>query len=75
MRKSQLFGLLLWRAGLLLAGSYGTFRVARITWDHWSLPPQLDWGLAFLATGAAFVAGSFVAERLHDRSIEGSFEE
>ncbi|MEM9800495.1 MAG: hypothetical protein AAGA20_09215 [Planctomycetota bacterium] len=75
MRRSQLFGLLLWRAGLLLLGSYGTLRIARLAWEHLDLPPQLDWGLGFVAAGALLVAASFVLERLSDRRTEGSLTE
>ncbi|MEM1449685.1 MAG: hypothetical protein AAF957_28855 [Planctomycetota bacterium] len=71
MSRTQLVGLLLWRAGLLLAGSYTAFRLARLAWEHLDLPAQLDWGLGLVATGVLMVGGSFVAERLADRRVEG----
>ncbi|MEM9382470.1 MAG: hypothetical protein AAGB93_21130 [Planctomycetota bacterium] len=75
MSRIQLVGLLLWRAGLLLAGSYTAFRLARLAWEHLDLPAQLDWGLGLVATGALMVAASFVAERLVDRRAEGALGE
>ena len=75
VRKSQLFGLLLWRAGLLLVASYSAFRIARLAWDHLDLPPQLDWGLGFVATGALLVAASLLAERVVDSRDEGALGE
>lgn len=75
MKKSQLFGLLLWRAGLLLAASYTGFRAVRLAWGHLDLPPLVDWGLGCVATGVLLVAASFIAERMHDSREEGSLAE
>ena len=74
MRRSQLFGLLLWRAGLLLVGSYGALKLVRLAWEYWALPAQLEWGLSFLAAGALLVGGSIIAERIADRREEGALE-
>ena len=75
MKRSQLLGLFLWRAGLLLVGSYAVVRGVRIAWRHVDLPAQLDWGLSFLAAGALLVAGSVVAERVQDYRREGPLGE
>jgi hypothetical protein len=75
VKRSQLLGLFLWRAGLLLVGAYAVIRGVRIAWGHLDLPAQLDWGLSFLAAGALLVAGSVVAERLRDRRAEGALGE
>ena len=75
MKRSQLLGLFLWRAGLLLVGSYAVIRGVRIAWQHVDLPAQLDWGFSFVAAGAVLVAGSIVAERLQDRREEGTLGE
>ena len=75
MRRSQLLGLFLWRAGLLLVGSYAAFRAVRLAWKHLDLPPQIDWGLAFVAAGLLLVAVSLIAERVQDRRSEGALTE
>lgn len=74
MRRSQLVGLLLWRSGVLLVGSYGAIQLARIAWEYWVLPPQLEWGLTFVVVGIFLVGGSIVAEAVVSRREEGTLE-
>ncbi len=67
----QAAGLLLWRTGLLLAGSYSFFRVARIALQYAELPLQLEIGVGLALAGAALVMASLVWERALDARAEG----
>ena len=70
IRPSQLVGLVLWRAGVLLLGSYSFFRVARLALRYIDLPLQIEIGLGLALTGAALVLASFVTERVRDARAE-----
>ena len=72
MHRSQLFGLVLWRTGLLIVAGYSVWRVARQVLRFVDLPAQLETGLGFIVTGAVFVVVSLVAERVMDRKHEGT---
>ena len=75
MTKTQILGLFLWRAGLLLVGSYSVLRLARLALTRLDLPAVLDWGLGLIATGTIFVAISFILERSADMKAEGGLKE
>ena len=66
----QMVGFLLWRSGLILVASYSVYRVARIALAHADLPLQLEVGFGLTATGAVFVMGSLIAERIVDARSE-----
>ena len=70
MRPTQLVGLFLWRAGLLLASSYSLYRVSEIALEYVDLPAQVKVGVSLAAAGAMMVLGSLVAERVVDARAE-----
>lgn len=67
----QLVGLLLWRAGLLLAASSGLYHTIEFGLRFIDLPRQLEIGLGLVVAGAVLVLGSFVMERFVDYRAEG----
>ena len=67
----QIAGLLLWRMGLLLAGSTGVYRVARFLLQFVELPIQLEIGLGLVFSGAVFFMASLILERIVDAKTEG----
>ena len=73
MKKSQLLGLLLWRAGILFLGGYLLFlglRFAlRIT------DPMLEVGVALVVAGGLFVLVSVVREQIEDARKVRSYEQ
>ena len=71
----QLVGLLLWRAGLLLAAATALYRTARFLLRFIELPLQLEIGVALIAVGAAFVMISLLMERWNDYRAEGDLSQ
>ena len=70
-RSLQLAGLLMWRAGLLLAGGTVVYNSIQLILRWIDLPLQLEIGLGLVMTGVVFVALSFVMERVVDSRAEG----
>ena len=70
-RSLQLAGLLMWRAGLLLAGGTAIYNTSKLLLRFIDLPLQLEIGIGLVMTGVVFVAFSFVMERLVDSRAEG----
>jgi hypothetical protein len=66
----QLAGLLLWRAGLILAGATAAFRVARFLLRFIDLPTQIEIGVALFIVGVGCVGLSLVMERIVDYRSE-----
>ena len=67
MRTTHMFGLILWRGGLLLVASYGFFR-----WARWFLelleilPRPLEIGVGLILSGLGMLFVSVVMERIVD---------
>lgn len=60
MKKTHVVGLLLWRSGLLLAGSYTAVRAARWVLRFVDLPVQIEVGLGLVLAGAVLVLASLL---------------
>ena len=71
MKKTQLVGLLLWRAGLLFAGGWGVYESWGWLLRHLEIPRQIEIALGLALTGAVFVMLSLVLERRRDALEEG----
>ena len=69
-RSLQLAGLLMWRAGLLLAAGTAVYNGIKLALRFIDLPLQLEIGIGLVITGVVFVAFSFVMERLVDYRAE-----
>ncbi len=67
----QLAGLLLWRFGLLLAGATALYNGIKLLMRFIDLPLQLEIGIGLIIAGVAFVAASFIMERVVDYRAEG----
>ncbi len=74
-RGSQLAGLLLWRFGLLLAGSVGLYRTSKFLLQFIDLPLQVEIGLGLIFSGAVLFMVSLVMERIEDARREGDLTE
>jgi len=70
MRPTQLIGLFMWRSGLLLAGSYTSFRIARLALAYLDVPLELEIGLGLVLAGCILVAVSLIVERVRDARDE-----
>lgn len=73
MKKSQLLGLVLWRAGILIAGGYFVFFTLRYILRI--ADPVLEIGVSLALAGALFVLVSVVREQMEDARRERSCEE
>ena len=71
MNRIQAIGLLLWRGGLLLAGSWAAFLVARQLIRLIDLPAQVEIGAGLMLAGMLLVLASLVFERIEDARREG----
>lgn len=73
MKPAHALGLVLWRAGLLIAGGYLLFlalrSILRIT------DPVLEVGVALVFAGGLFVLASVVREQIEDARRARSHEE
>lgn len=76
MRPIHLFGLVLWRGGLLVAASAAVFVSIRWLLRWIDLPLQLEVGTALIVAGIILVFVSLVLERLEafDEEEEGLSE-
>jgi hypothetical protein len=70
-RSVQLAGLLLWRFGLIVAGTTGLYRVTRFLLTFFDLPLQLEVGAGLMVSGFVLVMVSLVMERMVDARSEG----
>ncbi len=73
MKKTQLLGLVLWRAGILIAGGYLLFVALRVVLRL--TDPVLEVGIALVLAGGLFVLASVVMEQIEDARIARSYEE
>ena len=73
MRKTQFLGLVLWRAGILIAGGYLLFLTLRVILRI--ADPMLEIGVALVLAGGFFVLASVVREQIEDARIARSYEE
>ena len=73
MKKSQFLGLVLWRAGILIAGGYLLFLTLRVILHI--TDPVLEAGVALVLAGGLFVLASVVMEQIEDARIARSYEE
>lgn len=73
MKKSQVAGLILWRAGILLAGGYLLFFALRVVLRI--ADPTLEVGVTLVLAGGLFVLASVVREQIDDARIARSYEE
>jgi hypothetical protein len=63
MRPIYVFGLILWRGGLLLAGATALVLTARWLLRFIDLPLQLELGVGIVAAGVVLVLVSLILER------------
>ena len=75
MQRTQLVGLLLWRVGLIVAGGWAGFEVARSLLRFVDFPAQIEIGLGLGFVGFAFVMLSLILERIADRRLEGDLSD
>jgi hypothetical protein len=75
MRPIHLFGLLLWRGGLLLVGAFLLYEGARWLLMFVDLPEQLTVGLGLALAGVVMVFISLIIERIRDARLEGDLKE
>ena len=75
MRRVQVIGLLLWRGGLLFAGSWVAYLVARQALRMIEVPPQVEVGAGLMGAGALLVLVSLILERIEDARREGDLRE
>ena len=73
MKKSQVLGLVLWRAGILGVGGYFLFLALRFILRI--ADPVLEVGVSLVLAGALFVLVSVVREQMEDARSERSWEE
>lgn len=73
MKRSQLLGLVLWRAGILIVGGYFVFLALRYILRF--ADPVLEIGVSLVLAGALFVLASVVHEQIEDARRERSIEE
>ena len=73
MKKSQATGLILWRAGILLAGGYLLFFALRVILQI--TDPTLEVGVTLVLAGGFFVLASVVMEQIEDARLARSYEE
>jgi len=73
MKKSQAAGLILWRAGILLAGGYLLFFALRVILRI--ADPMLEIGVTLVLAGGLFVLASVVREQIEDARIAKSYDE
>lgn len=66
----QLIGLICWRGGLMLVGSYTLVRGARLFFENVDLPAQVELGLSLVIAGALLVGTSLLLERMRDMKEE-----
>ena len=74
-RSIQIVGLLMWRFGLLLAGTTGLYRVSRLLLQFVELPTQLEIGAGVGLTGFGLVIASLIMERIDDIRQEGDLSQ
>lgn len=70
---SQLLGLVLWRAGIVIAGGY--FGILALRYILRIADPVLEIGVSLALAGALFVLVSVVREQMEDARRERSYEE
>jgi hypothetical protein len=75
MRWLQIFGLILWRGGLLFVGAAVLFEAARMLLRFIDIPDQLQIGLGLAFAGFALVILSLIIERIRDLRTEGELRE
>lgn len=68
---ARLVGLVMWRAGLLLAASSALYNTIKFALRFIDLPTQLEIGIGLIASGCVFVVSSFIMERVIDYRGEG----
>ena len=73
MKKSQILGLVLWRAGILIVGGYSVFLALRYILRI--ADSVLEIGVSLVLAGALFVLVSVVREQIEDARRERSYEE
>ena len=59
-------GYLLWRSGLLIAGSSSLVWLGKWLVALWLLPEAITWGVALIAAGLAMILVSLVLESRRD---------
>ena len=67
----QVIGLLMWRAGLLLAGGTGLYRTSEFLLQFIDLPTQLEVGIGLIFSGVVVFMIAMIAERFVDMRAEG----
>ena len=72
MKKSQLLGLILWRAGILLVAAYFLFLALRVALRI--TDPMLEVGVTLVLAGGLFVLVSVVREQIEDARKVRSYE-
>ncbi len=75
MRPIHLFGLLLWRGGLLLVGATILFEGAGWILSALELPVLLEVAFALLMAGTTLVIVSVIMERAQDYRNDGDLRE
>ena len=73
MKKTQLLGLVLWRAGILIAGGYLLFLALRVILRI--TDPMLEVGVTLVLAGGLFVLVSVIREQIEDARMARSYEE
>ena len=74
-KSTQMAGLLMWRAGLLLAGGAGLYRTSKFLMQFIDLPMQLEVGISLILCGAVVFMVALIAERFLDMRSEGNLTE
>lgn len=74
-KSTQIFGLVLWRFGLLLAGATGLYRTTMFLMTFIDLPIQLEIGIGLIFCGVILFMGSLVMERVVDMRNEGDLRQ
>ena len=72
MKKTQLLGLVLWRAGIIFLGAYFLFLALRSILHI--TDPVLEVGVTLVLAGALFVLVSVVREQIEDARRVRSYE-
>ncbi len=70
VKATHVAGLLLWRGGLLLAGGTVVVITTRFLLRFFTLPAQMEVGLALLSAGFLLILTSLIAERVQDLQTE-----
>ena len=70
-----MLGLLMWRAGLMLAAATGLYRTTRFLLQFVDLPMQLEIGAGLIFSGVVVFMASIIGERYADIRAEGDLNQ